>query len=349
MGSNIYKLSGLLIDAFIMKNILIIHTGGTFGMNPVRPGKTLQPGDLENAIEKYIPNFESIANITIVTPFNLDSSDIGPEEWMKTFEIVMNHKDNYDGFVIIHGTDTLVYNATSMSYLTTGLNKPVIFTGSQRPLSKLRTDATSNLINSVELATYPMNEVGIYFGNNLFRANRTKKMSIESFLGFDSPNYPPLASVGLKINLHQKNLLNEIPTISLNPVFDTNILNIKVFPGLDPGCYENIIQSKTKAIIIEGFGAGNLPSKKNNWIPFIEKYVKRKKIVIIGSQSAHGNIDLELYKSGKDAQDAGALSLRDMTFEAALVKLMLLLGNFSDIEMVRQFFNVSIAGEITLQ
>jgi len=331
-----------------MKKILIIHTGGTFGMNPVKPGNTLHPGDLENVIEKYIPNLYSIADISVTTPFNLDSSDIGYEEWVKTYKIVNEEKDNYDGFVVIHGTDTLVYNATALSYLTTGLNKPVIFTGSQRPLSKLRTDAVSNLINSVELATFPINEVGIYFGNNLFRANRTKKMSIESFLGFDSPNYPPLASVGLKINLHKNNLLNKNNKVLLDASFNSNILNIKVYPGLDPTCFESIISNNTKAILIEGFGAGNLPSGRNSWIPFIEKCINLGKIVIIGSQSFHGNIDLELYKNGKDAQSAGALSMHDMTFEAALVKLMLLLGNYSDLDTVKKYFSISIAGEMTL-
>lgn len=329
-----------------MKRILIIHTGGTFGMNPVKPGKTLRPGDLESMFEKYLPNLHEIADVNVVTPFNLDSCDIGHEEWKKTYEIVKTQNNNYDGFVIIHGTDTLVYNATALSFLLTKLNKPVIFTGSQRPLSKLRSDATSNLINSIELATQPINEVGVYFGNNLFRANRTKKTSIESFLGFESPNYPPLATVGLNINLNKNNLLKDQKEVFLKPAFDRNILNIKVYPGLDPKCFDKNILKKTKAIIIEGFGAGNLPSHEYNWIPFIEKCVKLEKVVVIGSQSPHGNIDLELYKSGKDAQTAGAISMHDMTFETAVVKLMLLFGNFTDLNLIKEYFNTSIAGEM---
>ena len=132
-----------------MKNILIIHTGGTFGMNPMKPDKTLQPGELENIFEKYLPKLNSISNFDVMIPFNLDSSDIGPVEWKQTYEIVYQNKDKYDGFVIIHGTDTLVYNATALSFLLTDVNKPVIFTGSQRPLSQIRSDASSNLINAV--------------------------------------------------------------------------------------------------------------------------------------------------------------------------------------------------------
>lgn len=330
-----------------MKKVLIIHTGGTFGMTPILPGNTLHPGEIQNVIEKYIPNLNSIADISLVTPFNLDSSDIGPDEWIQTYNIVHQEKNNFDGFVVIHGTDTLVYNATALSFLLQGINKPVIFTGSQRPLSNIRTDATSNLINSVELATYPINEVCIYFGNNLFRANRTKKMSIESYHGFESPNYDPLARVGLKINLNKKYLLTEYEYLPLNPIFSTNIINVRIYPGLNPDYLNIVINNNVKAIIIEGFGAGNIPSKINNWIPFIEKCVKADKIVVIGSQSPHGNIDLELYKSGKDAQSAGALSMRDMTFEAALVKLMLLLGNFSETELINKYFNLSIAGELS--
>ncbi len=329
-----------------MRKILIIHTGGTFGMNPIKPGKTLRPGDLENIIEKYLPNLHVIADFNVVTPFNLDSCDIGPDEWKKTYQIVFEQKDNYDGFVIIHGTDTLVYNATALSFLLTDLRKPVIFTGSQRPLSKIRTDATSNLINSIELATYPIEEVGVYFGNSLFRANRTKKRSIESFLGFESPNYPPLATVGLNINLNKNNLFRDNRRVFLKPVFDRNILNIKIYPGLDPKYFDNSVLNKTRAIIVEGFGAGNLPSSEIDWIPFIKKCVMSDKVVVIGSQSPHGNIDLELYKSGKDAQTAGAISMHDMTFEAAVVKLMLLLGNFNDTKLIKENFNNSIAGEI---
>ncbi len=331
-----------------MKNILIIHTGGTFGMNPMKPDKTLHPGELENIIEKYLPKLNSIANIEIKIPFNLDSSDIGPEEWKQTYDIVYKNKDNFDGFVIIHGTDTLVYNAAALSFLLTNFDKPVIFTGSQRPLSEIRTDATSNLINSVELATYNISEVGICFGSNLFRANRTKKVSIESFHGFESPNCLPLATIGLNINLNKNIIFQNKININLKPKFDSHIINIRVYPGLNPDYYNNLINENIKAVIIEAFGAGNLPSQNIYWIKFIEKCIQANKLVIIGSQSLHGRVDLELYKSAKDALNAGALSMHDMTFETALVKLMILFGNYSDLNEVKKYFTSSIAGEISL-
>ena len=332
-----------------MKNILIIHTGGTFGMNPMKPDKTLQPGELENIFEKYLPKLNSISNFDVMIPFNLDSSDIGPEEWKQTYDIVYQNKDKYDGFVIIHGTDTLVYNATALSFLLTDVDKPVIFTGSQRPLSQIRSDASSNLINSVEIATYNIGEVGICFGSNLFRANRTKKVSIESYHGFESPNCLPLATIGLNINLNNNIIFQDKININLKPVFDSRIVNIRVYPGLNPEYYKNLINENVKAVIIEAFGAGNFPSQNTAWINFIEKCIKSEKLVLIGSQSPHGKVDLELYKSAKAALNLGAISMQDMTFEAALVKLMILFGNYSDLNLIKRYFNTSIAGELSLK
>lgn len=330
-----------------MKNILIIHTGGTFGMNPMKPDKTLQPGELESIFEKYLPMLNKIANIEVKIPFNLDSSDIGPVEWEKTYEIVYDNKDNFDGFVVIHGTDTLVYNSTALSFLLSDFNKPVIFTGSQRPLSEIRTDAASNLINSVELATKEINEVGICFGSNLFRANRTKKVSIESYHGFESPNCQPLATIGLNIKINNNLILQKQSTIHLKPIFNSKILNIRVYPGLMPDYYHEVINN-IKAIIIEGFGAGNFPAADKKWVNFINKCIDKNILVIMGSQALHGKVDLELYKSAKEAKQSGAISLKDMTFEAALVKLMVLFGNYSDIEKIKEFFNSSLAGEVTV-
>ena len=331
-----------------MKNILIIHTGGTFGMNPMKPDKTLQPGELESIFDKYIPTLNTIANIEVKIPFNLDSSDIGPAEWKKTYEIVYQNKDKFDGFVIIHGTDTLVYNATALSFLLNDFYKPVIFTGSQRPLSEIRTDASSNLINSVELATLSINEVGICFGSNLFRANRTKKISIESYNGFDSPNCQPLATIGLNIKLNKTLLLQKQKDIQLKPVFDKNILHVRVFPGLNPEFYYDLVNDNIRAVVIEAFGAGNFPSKSSAWINFINKCTSSNKLVVIGSQSIHGMVDLELYASAKKAFNLGAISIHDMTFESALVKLMILFGNYTDLEKIKSIFNTPIAGEFTL-
>ena len=330
-----------------MKNILLIHTGGTFGMSPVLPSMTLKPGNIRTDIEKHLPMLKDIAHIHIQIPFNLDSSNISPADWLKIYSVIKREIDHYDGFVIIHGTDTLVYTATALSYLLLGMGKPIILTGSQRPLSVLRSDARSNLINAVELATHPIPEVAICFGNKLLRGNRTKKLSIESFEGFESPNYPELASIGLNIQLHPQNFLNSKHRLVFKPVFDCGIAIIQVFPGLEPHLFDYLFKTPVKAILILGYGVGNLPNLKPGWVEYIIRAVQHNKTVFIGSQSVHGRVDLNIYDFGKQAIQAGVIPLQDITVEAALVKLMLLFGNFDDPETVKKYFNISLAGELS--
>jgi L-asparaginase len=329
-----------------MKNILIIHTGGTFGMSPVLPSMTLKPGNIKADIEKYLPVLKDIAHIHFNIPFNLDSSNISPDEWLKIYSIIKREQDHYDGFVIIHGTDTLVYTAAALSYLLTGLRKPIILTGSQRPLSAIRSDARGNLINAVELATYPIPEVTICFGNKLLRGNRTKKLSMESYAGFESPNYPELASIGLNVQLHPHNFLNSERRPVFKPVFNCAVIMIGIYPGLAPDLYRFIIKSTVRSIVLLGYGVGNFPDLDPGWLDFIAQVLAAGKLVFIGSQSVHGQVDLQIYEFGKQAEKLGCISLRDITTEAALVKLMLLMGNFEDQNMIRKYFDQSLAGEL---
>lgn len=330
-----------------MKKVLIIHTGGTFGMIPADPERTLHPGNIEKDLDEYIPSIHQIADIKINIPFNLDSSNIGPDEWKMIYGIIRKNMDIYDGFVIIHGTDTLVYSASALSYLFLDLQKPVILTGAQRPLSALRTDARNNLINAVELATYNIPEVLICFGDKLFRGNRTKKNSIEKFDSFYSPNYPPLATIGLNVQIKKHYFVKERLKINLKPDFYSSILSVKIFPGLDAEAHIKLLDDSIQAVILEGLGAGNLPTLKTNWIRFIKTAHHRKKLIFITSQSPHGTVDLNLYACGRQAENEGARSLKDMTIEAALVKLMILLANFEDLSQVQEFMLKPIAGEIS--
>jgi L-asparaginase len=330
-----------------MKNIFLLHTGGTFGMSPIEPSMTLKPGNIQDDIEKYLPDIKDIADIKIQVPFNKDSSDIGPADWKILTDLIHKNADNYDGFVIIHGTDTIVYTAAALSFVLNIGRKPVILTGSQRPLSSIRSDARGNLINSIELATYAIPEVGICFGNKLFRGNRTKKISIESYQSFDSPNYPPLAQIGLNIQLAKKNFWDQSRKEIFNPLFDNQFRVITVYPGLDPSLYEHVFNSNIKSVIIEAYGAGNLPVSEPNWIPFISKLKKSGKSVFIISQSAHGKVDLDLYECGRQAQEAGAISLRDITLEAAIVKLMILQAIENNQNKIDEMMIHSYSGEIT--
>jgi len=330
-----------------MKNILLLHTGGTFGMSPIEPSKTLRPGNIQGDIEKYLPDIKHVANLDIQVPFNKDSSDIGPPEWKVLADLIQINAEKYDGFVIIHGTDTIVYTAAALSFLLDIRRKPVILTGSQRPLSSIRSDARGNLINSIELATFEIPEVGVCFGNKLFRGNRTKKISIESYQSFDSPNYPPLAHIGLKIQLSKNNFRTDSRSEIFNALFDNQFTIITVYPGLNPQFYEYLFRSKNKSVILEAYGAGNLPVTEPNWIPFIAELKRSGKSVYIISQSAHGRVDLELYECGRQALDAGIVSLRDMTLETAIVKLMILQANEKEQNKIENMMTYSYAGEIT--
>jgi len=288
-------------------------------MTPVDPEKTLEPGNIEQRLERYVPDLHKIANISIEIPFNLDSSNIGPSEWSILYNLIRGRMDSYDGFIIIHGTDTLVYTASALSYLILDLQKPIILTGSQKPLSALRTDARVNLVNATELSTYDIPEVTVCFANKLYRGNRTIKDSIESFDSFDSPNYPALVSIGLNVSIREHYIAKQKENLDLKAVFSSGIQMLKIFPGLDPYPFYKIIDHSVRAIVLEGLGAGNLPVLDNKWIDFISDLRNRGVLVFMLSQSPHGSVDLRLYASGRQAEEAGVISLRDMTVEAALV------------------------------
>jgi L-asparaginase len=330
-----------------MKNILIIHTGGTFGMKPADQSRTLQPGNLKTEINKYVPLVKRIAHIEVTIPFNLDSSNITSRNWSDIYYILMENFSQYDGFVLIHGTDTMVYTAAALSFLLGRINKPVIITGAQRPLAELRSDAGSNLINAIELAALPIPEVAICFGNMLYRGTRTKKVSIEDYNCFESPNFPALATIGAKIHLNTSSFLQKECPVTLKPKYEEKIVCIRIFPGLKPDLYLPLLKSGSKSIILEGFGSGNLPIQNQKWISFIKKAIQTGVPVYIASQATHGSIDLNQYLCGKMSREAGAASIFDMTVETAIVKLMLLMGNFKDRQEVTKYFPASLVGELT--
>ena len=326
-----------------MKKILIIHTGGTF----VGRARTLKPGNLRTEINKFLPLINQIARIDIRIPFNLDSSDILPENWTEIYKIISDDMDAYDGFVIIHGTDTMVYTAAALSFLLGTVRKPVILTGAQRPLAELRSDAGNNLINAIELATFDIPEVAICFGNLLFRGTRTKKISIDDYNCFESPNYPPLATIGSKIHVNRSLLLQQASNVKLMPTYEKKIVCVRLFPGLKADLYYPLMTKNVTAIVLEGFGSGNLPMKDEQWIRFIKKAILDNIPVFIASQAYHGIIDLNQYVCGKLSKEAGAVATGDMTVETALVKLMLLFGNFQKREEIISYFSRSLAGELT--
>ncbi len=329
-----------------MKKILLIHTGGTFGMMPLKPSEVLAPGDFQDQVLTLVPEITRLADIDVEIVFNVDSSDIGISQWNEIAHLIFKRLNDYDGFVIVHGTDTMVYTAAALSFSLRNLNKPVILTGAQRPLSKLRNDARSNLIDAVETATQKIPEVLIVFGQRILRGNRAKKLSISRYDAFDTPNYPYLGRIGVDIQLYENKLSMPTESCRLVDGFSDAVAVISAHPSLNPAIYTPLLEGSTRAFIVVGFGAGNLPNLNPDWVPFIEKAVNSGRNVAIASHSAWGNVNLNLYASAKKAQDAGAIGIRSMTFEAAYVKLQKILASLSEPEQVKQAFLQNWAGEL---
>jgi L-asparaginase len=296
-------------------------------------------------LHKEIPELSEIAEISTCQIFFEDSSDITPSHWEKLARLIYKEYSSYDGFVILHGTDTMAYTASALSFSLINLGKPIIFTGSQVPMSNIRSDAHRNVINAVELATFPIFDVAICFNDKLYRGNRATKMSIGEFDAFASPNFPSLADVGIDINLKQA---YKKPTSDLrcNPVFDDQLHLIKLFPGLNPDTLGCIDLSSTRAVIIEAFGSGNFPVEgSHSLIPFMESCRDAGCHLIITSQAAYDSVNLNQYKSGRAAKAIGALSAGEMTMEATVTKTMYLLGCGLSGEMFKSQFELNLSGE----
>jgi L-asparaginase len=331
-----------------MKKILLIQTGGTIAMD-IKEGQqpTLNSEKWTELIYQAVPELSEIAQIEIEPLFFKDSSDINKVHWKKLSECICDKYDDYDGFVVLHGTDTMAYTASALSFALQNLDKPVIFTGSQVPMSNIRSDARRNLINSVEMATLPLPEVAICFNDFVYRGNRTTKMSIGDFDAFASPNYPPLAEIGLHIDMRNHTLTSSKP-LQLFSDFSDQIFLLKIYPNLNPAFLEQINIDNIRALIIEAFGSGNFPIHGDrSLLPFFKKCIDNDILLVITSQAAYDAVELQNYESGRKALQLGALSAKDMTTEATLTKIMYLLARYPDGEKIIEQFNRNIAGEIT--
>ncbi|MDZ7715594.1 MAG: asparaginase [Balneolaceae bacterium] len=330
-----------------MKKILLIQTGGTIAMDITHGKPSLDPSKWAEVIYKEIPELSEIAEIEMEQLFFEDSSDINRRHWAKLITFIAEKYEAYDGFVILHGTDTMAYTASALSFGLQNLDKPVILTGSQVPMSNIRSDARRNLVNAVEIATLPLNEVAICFNDFVFRGNRATKTSIGDFDAFASPNHPPLAEIGLNIELHyQKN--NSEQSLSLYPEFSDEVFLLKLYPNLNPKLLEKADLFSTKVLIVEAFGSGNFPLKgEQSLLPFFKKCINNGMLLIITSQADFDSVDLSKYKSGRQAQKLGALSAKDMTTETALTKMMHLLANYSSMDEIKALFQQNLVGELT--
>ena len=307
----------------------------------------LDPSKWSELLYKEIPELSEIAEINIEQLFFEDSSNISPGHWSRLINFISEVYEHYDGFVILHGTDTMAYTASALSFGLQNLNKPVILTGSQVPMSNIRSDARRNLVNAIEMATLSLNEVAICFNDFVYRGNRATKMSIGDFDAFASPNFPALAEIGLHIELKNQLQIDD-KSLETYSSFDDSVYLLKIFPGLKPQMLNHINLSDIKFLVVEAFGSGNFPlSGSGNLLPFFEKCVNKGTSLVITSQAAYDAVELDKYESGKKAKEIGALSAGDMTTEATLTKIMYLLGNYSTEETISSLFQKNIAGELT--
>ncbi len=336
------------------EKLLLIYTGGTIGMHRQTDG-TLAPFDFNRLLE-HIPELNLLAYpIDFVTFENpVDSSNIKPEHWKKIASIIRENYDQYTGFVILHGTDTMAYSASALSFMLENLSKPVVFTGSQLPVGDLRTDAKENIITSLEIAGSKINgkpavpEVTVYFEYKLMRGNRTVKISSEHFNAFASPNYPVLAEAGVRIEFYPERILpyrNELFNVFDN--ISENIIILKVFPGMKPAYFDLIFSyPNLEGVILETYGSGNAPMEA--WLDEKLKQAVDQGVKVVNvTQCLEGSVFPHHYATGKHLAEAGVISGKDLTVEAALAKMSYLLGkNLSD-QTFRSAFERSLRGELS--
>jgi L-asparaginase len=321
--------------------VLLLSTGGTLGMLRSEPGP-LAPSKVSEDVLPWVRGLEHEVDVTVENLYNLDSSDLNPTHWEAIAGHIAARIQDCDGFVVMHGTDTMAWTAAALSFMLRGLPKPVVLTGAQRPIAFVRTDARNNLVHSTLCAAMPIPEVSIWFGRWLFRGNRAIKASIQSYEAFESPDLPPLVEVGVEVRPITPPLQPREP-FRLVPGFEPRVSVIPIVPGGDTWQLDAAADHGVRGVVLRGFGAGNIP--RTAWPDAIRRATKAGVMVAMHSQCHRGTVDIDAYEGGRAARVAGAVGTGEMTLEAATVKLMYLLGQGLSGESLRAAYARDLAGE----
>lgn len=337
-------------------SILVIYTGGTIGMIKDADTGVLRPFDFEQVYDQ-MPQLKSFNYEIDFISFDplVDSSNMKPEMWVRLARLIKQHYGQYDGFVVLHGSDTMAYTASALSFMLENLNKPVVLTGSQLPMGMIRTDGRDNFLAAIEIAaareddTPIVPEVCIYFENRLMRGNRTTKQNAENFDAFASGNYPLLAEVGVYIRYNRHKILKpNFKNLKIHTDIECNVSILKLFPGISENVVHNTVNIPgLKALILETFGSGNAPT--DPWLLHCLKQAIDQGLIIFNvTQCQSGSVEMEKYETGRQLEKIGVLSGGDITTESALTKLMYLLGSGLPRPRILELLQTAIRGEMSL-
>ena len=332
------------------KSVYIAYTGGTIGMAPSPQGYVPEPGFLQSQMAKFSVLKDERMPVYHVEEYAplLDSSNMSPKDWVRIARDIKDKYDDYDGFIVLHGTDTMAYSASAVSFLLRDLAKPVIFTGSQVPLVELRTDARENLINSILLAAEAdVPEVCLLVRHRLLRGNRSTKVSASHFMAFDSPNCGELASVGVELKIHTDRLFSgESRDLRLHDLGAPQVADVRLYPGITPKTLSQFLAKPLQGAVLHTYGVGNAPDDPE-FQRVIREACDRGVVIVNCTQCLHGTVDMSGYATGNALAEAGVISGFDMTPEAALTKLHWLLSQELSVDDVRRLMQENLRGELT--
>ena len=324
--------------------IAVLYVGGSIGMMRNHRTGRIEPVESLMELHRFIPEVQRDVSLEFHSIANLGSSEVRPSHWKEIADLIESRYDHCEGFVIIHGTNTMSFTAAALSFALQNLSKPVVLTGSLLPLDDIGSDARGNLTYAIEAALLDLAEVCVCVGPRVLRGNRAKKADQSIIETFVTPKFPPLAEFNVNVSLSPLRMVRRKRTLSVRSEFDSNVVSVTLHPGMPEKFFDALLEAKPHGIVLRAYGLGMLPERL---FPWIREVTKQKIPIVITSQLLRGAIDLHLYRKQLTLEEIGVISGKDMTYDCAVIKLMWALGQTKDPRRVRDLVEKNIAGEIT--